>query len=78
MIITLLLAWNDYLYPLVFIQSDANRTLTLGLAILQGDLDIRWNLVMAATMIVVAPLVVVYLLLQRFFIEGIALSGSKG
>ena len=78
LIITLLLAWNDFLYPLVFIQSDANRTLTLGLAILQGDLDIRWNLVMAATMIVVAPLVVVYLLLQRFFIEGIALSGSKG
>jgi multiple sugar transport system permease protein len=78
LIITLLLAWNDYLYPLVFIQSDSNRTLTLGLSILQGDLDIRWNLVLAATLVTVAPLVVVYLALQRFFIEGIALSGTKG
>ncbi|MFW6313433.1 MAG: carbohydrate ABC transporter permease [Spirochaetota bacterium] len=78
LIITLLLAWNDYLYPLVFIQSDANRTLTLGLSILQGDLDVRWNLVLAATLVTVAPLVVVYLALQRFFIEGIALSGTKG
>jgi multiple sugar transport system permease protein len=78
LIITLLLAWNDYLYPLVFIQSDSNRTLTLGLSILQGDLDVRWNLVLAATLVTVAPLVVVYLALQRFFIEGIALSGTKG
>jgi len=78
LIITLLLVWNDYLYPLVFIQSDSNRTLTLGLSILQGDLDIRWNLVFAATLVTVAPLVVVYLALQRFFIAGIALSGTKG
>ncbi len=78
LIMTLLLSWNDFLYPLVFIQSDLNRTLTLGLSILTGDLDIQWNLVMAATIIAVSPLVVIYLFLQRYFIEGIALSGTKG
>lgn len=78
LIITLLQVWNDYLYPLVFIQSDAKRTLTLGLAILMGDFDVQWNLVMAATILSVLPLVVIYLFLQRFFIEGIALSGTKG
>ena len=77
-ILTLLLVWNDFLYPLVFIQSDANRTLTLGLSILQGDLDVQWNLVMAAVILAISPLVVIYLFLQRFFIEGIALSGTKG
>ncbi len=77
-IVSLLAAWNDFLYPLVFIRTDTKRTITLGLSILQGDLDIRWNLVMAATIVAVSPLVVAYLALQRLFIEGIALTGSKG
>ena len=78
LIITLLASWNDFLFPLVFLQSDRNRTLTLGLSILTGDLDVQWNLVLAATVISVAPLVIIYLFMQRFFIEGIALSGTKG
>ncbi len=77
-IITLLSAWNDFLYPLVFINSTAKRTLTLGLAILRGDLDVQWNLVMAATLMSIAPLVVLFFAAQRFFIEGIALTGIKG
>ncbi len=77
-IFTLLQIWNEYLYALVFINSDVKRTLTLGLSLLTGDMDVQWNLVMAATTISILPIVAVYLSAQRFFIEGIALTGVKG
>ena len=76
-IITLLNIWNEFLYALVFINTDSRRTLTLGLALLRGDFDVQWNLVMAATTLGTLPLVLAFLLLQRFFIEGIALTGLK-
>ncbi len=78
LIITLLAIWNEYLYALVFINSETKRTLTLGLAIMRGDFDVQWNLVMAATILAIVPLLTVYVFLQRFFVEGIALSGIKG
>lgn len=78
LIITLLAIWNEYLYALVFINSESKRTLTLGLAIMRGDFDVQWNLVMAATILAILPLLAVYVFLQRFFVEGIALSGIKG
>lgn len=78
LIITLLGIWNEYLNALVFIQSDSNRTLTLGLALLRGDLDVKWNQVMAATMFSIAPIVIIYLSAQKYFVQGIALSGLKG
>jgi multiple sugar transport system permease protein len=77
-IVSLLWIWNEYLYALTFIDSPMKRTLTLGLALLRGDLDIQWNLVTAATMISIAPIIACYIAAQRFFIEGIALSGVKG
>jgi multiple sugar transport system permease protein len=78
LIITLLKIWNEYLNALVFIQSEDKRTLTLGLALLRGDFDIKWNQVMAATIFSIAPIVVIYLSAQKYFVEGIALSGLKG
>jgi len=78
LIITLLNIWNEYLYALVFINSEVKRTLTLGLAILRGDMDVQWNLVMAATMLSITPIVAIYLSAQKFFVEGIALTGVKG
>ena len=78
LIITLLGIWNEYLYALVFIQSDANRTLTLGIALLRGYFDVKWNQVMAATLISIAPIILVYLCAQRYFVEGIAITGVKG
>ena len=78
LIITLLSIWNEYLYALVFLQSDAKRTLTLGIALLRGDFDVKWNQVMAATLLSIAPIVLVYLSAQRYFVEGIALTGVKG
>ncbi len=78
LIITLLSIWNEYLYALVFLQSDGKRTLTLGIALLRGDFDVKWNQVMAATLLSIAPIVLVYLSAQRYFVEGIALTGVKG
>ena len=77
-IVTLLMIWNEYLFALIFINDAHKRTLTLGLAILRGDMDIQWNLVTAATIVTVAPIVAAYVAAQRFFIQGIALSGLKG
>jgi ABC-type glycerol-3-phosphate transport system permease component len=45
---------------------------------MRGDFDVQWNLVMAATLLAIVPLLTVYVFLQRFFVEGIALSGIKG
>lgn len=70
--------WNDFLYPMVFLNSELNRTLTLGLAILRGDLDTRWNLLMAAVVISNLPIVVAFLVTQKFVIKGIATTGLKG
>jgi multiple sugar transport system permease protein len=50
----------------------------LGIALLRGDFDVKWNQVMAATLISIAPIVLVYLSAQRYFVEGIALTGVKG
>ena len=70
--------WNDFLYPMVFLNSELNRTLTLGLAILKGDMDTQWNLLMAAVVISNLPIVLVFLMTQRFVIKGIATTGLKG
>lgn len=70
--------WNDFLYPMVFLNSELNRTLTLGLAILRGDLDTRWNLLMAAVAVSNLPILVAFLVTQRFVIKGIAMTGLKG
>lgn len=77
-IFVLLNVWNDYLYPLVFINSPEKRTLTLGLAIFRGDVDIQWNLLMAGVLISILPMVLAFLFAQRYFVEGIALTGLKG
>jgi len=76
-IITLLNTWNDYLFPLIFINTDITRTLTVGLSLIRGDFNTRWNILMAATLLSISPLVVFFCCAQRSFIEGIALSGIK-
>jgi multiple sugar transport system permease protein len=70
--------WNDFLYPMVFLNSEMNRTLTLGLAILRGDMDTQWNMLMAAVVISNIPILVAFLVTQKFVIKGIAMTGLKG
>ncbi len=76
-VITFMSSWNEYLRPLIYINSDAKWTMTMGLGRFRGTYIIEWNQLMAGTVISVAPIVLIFLLGQRFFIEGIAMSGMK-
>lgn len=70
--------WNDFLGPLIFVTNRENFTLALGLQLYQSKAGLTpWNLLMAASTMVVAPLLVVFLLAQRTFIEGVAAEGVK-
>ena len=77
MIFTVLRAWNDFLGPLIYLSSEHKRTLALGLAHLRGVQGTEWGLLMAAAMLMVLPALLLFFVAQRFFIEGIALTGTK-
>ncbi|HEY3687621.1 MAG TPA: carbohydrate ABC transporter permease [Streptosporangiaceae bacterium] len=71
--------WNDYYGPLVYAgQQPSSWTLAVGLASFRALHHVEWNLTMAATVITVAPVVVVFFLAQRVFIQGVTLTGVKG
>lgn len=70
--------WNDFIWPLVVINSKSNMTVTLGLSAFQGQYGTEWNLLMAASVIAVLPILVVFLIGQKQFISGITLTGLKG
>ncbi len=74
---TFLNNWNDYLAPMIYLSSDKKFTLMLGLNQFIGAYNAQWNLMMAAVAIVVFPSLVLYLFAQKYFIEGIAMTGIK-
>ena len=71
-------AWNDFLWPLIVIQSGSLKTLTVGLASFQGLYGAKFNLLMAGAVLSIIPVLLAFLFAQNYFIEGIALSGIKG
>ncbi len=71
-------SWNDYLLPLIALQSDAKRTLPTGLVRYSTQYATDYSLVFAATVISFIPTVVLYLIFQRQFIEGVNAGASKG
>ena len=70
--------WNDFLGPLVYLSSESNYTLALGLQLFRGMYNSQWHLMMAASTVVVTPAIIIFLIGQRYFLEGIALTGLKG
>jgi multiple sugar transport system permease protein len=70
-------AWNDFLGPLIYLQSDKLYTLSLGLQFFKTMHGIQFNLLMAASCLVVLPVVMLFLFFQRFFIEGITLGTGR-
>ena len=70
-------AWNDFLGPLIYLQNDKLYTLSLGLTFFKTMHQIQFNLMMAASCLVVLPVVVVFLCFQRFFLEGVTLGSGK-
>ena len=69
--------WNDLLYPLMLTSSQNKRTLSAGLAVLVGNKVIKYGPTLAATMISLTPLLVLYIFCQKYFIEGVATAGVK-
>jgi multiple sugar transport system permease protein len=70
--------WNEFVAPLVYINTQDKMTLPLGLAAMQGMYSTNWPVLMAGTVICIMPLIVIFLLAQDFFIKGVTLSGLKG
>lgn len=70
--------WNDFLWPLVMLTSPAKRTLAVGLSYLVGQYTTRWELQMAGSVLTVLPIVVLFFLLQKYFVQSIKMSGVKG
>jgi len=79
-LVTFLGRWNDYLWPLVVTDSQAMRVLPVGLAYLReaGEGTTPWNLLMAATIFVIIPILVLYVLAQRHFVDGLTRGALKG
>ena len=71
-------SWGSYMWPLIVTNSMEMRTLPVGLAAFQGLYNTDWTLLMAGSVISVVPVIVVFLLNQRFFVEGIQLGAIKG
>lgn len=70
--------WNDYMGPMIYLDSQANRTIQLGLATFKREFDTNYGAIMAGTVISLIPIVIVYVLAQKYIVEGVAYSGLKG
>lgn len=69
--------WNDYMWPLIMTNSDEMKTVQLALTMFKTDTTIQWNQLMAVTILVVAPLMILFLFAQKYFVQGIVTSGLK-
>lgn len=78
-LLTAVSRWNDYLWPLIITNSTEMRPLSVGIALLfQKETGTQWGVVMAGTLFVVLPVLILFLLVQRHIVEGIAAGAVKG
>ena len=77
-IFTFIAVWNDFLGPLIYLQDRSKFTLAVGLAQFSGLYNAQWGYLMAASTAMVAPIIIMFFFAQRYFLEGIALTGVKG
>jgi len=77
-IFTFLGNWNEFLWPLVVTNSSDMRTIPVGLSSFQGQYNVRWELLMSAAVIALLPVVIVFLLAQKWIIRGVTISGMGG
>lgn len=71
-------SWNDFLWPLIMTSSPDLQVVSIAIASFVGEHNTDYSLMMAGAVISILPLVLLYIFLQRYFIEGIALTGVKG
>ncbi|MBN9305737.1 MAG: sugar ABC transporter ATP-binding protein [Devosia sp. 67-54] len=77
-IFTFVSTWNDFLGPLIYLTKTELKTIQIGLRMFISQYSAEYGLIMAASVVALIPVLVVFLALQRFFVEGIATSGLKG
>ena len=77
-VITFLGSWNDFLWPLLILQDRSLQTLPIGLRSLQGSYTSEYGLMMAGAVVAAVPVLILYVVLQRFIVASVASSGIKG
>ena len=77
-IYSLVLVWNDFMGPLIYLSSEKLKTIQLGLRMFIAQYSAEYSLIMAASLVSLVPIILLFVFLQRFFIEGVATSGIKG
>ncbi|MHC1787553.1 MAG: carbohydrate ABC transporter permease [Christensenellales bacterium] len=70
--------WNDYFSPMLYLDNEKMYTLQLGLRTFRGTAGVEWQKFMAASLIVLLPTVIIYAIMQRYIIQGVAVGGIKG
>lgn len=77
-IFTFLQQWNNFIWPLIVINSSSMRTLPLALSVLNGQFGTRFAIIMAGAVVATAPMLVAFLLFQKYFMRGVTMMGLKG
>lgn len=77
-IFTFMRCWNDFVGPLVFLSDNKLYTLSIGVQQIMGEFDPRWTLMMAIGMLMVLPVLILFFVMQKYFIQGITFSAVKG
>ena len=77
-VFTFMSTWNDFMGPLLYLDKENLKTVSLALQNFMGQHNSEWNLMMALSSVITLPMIVVYFMAQRYFIEGITFSGLKG
>ena len=77
-IFTFVNTWNDFMGPMIYFNSEANKTIPLGIRMFIGQYSSEYQLIMAASVVALLPILILYMFCQRFFVQGIATSGLKG
>jgi ABC-type glycerol-3-phosphate transport system permease component len=70
--------WNDFLWPLIFTQSDEKRTIMIGIVNLKGQYSVAWGVQGALSLVASLPTLLVFLFFQRYFIKGMTMGAVKG
>ena len=77
-IFTFVTVWNDFMGPMIYFNSESNKTIPLGIRMFLGQYSTSYELIMAASVLSLIPIFLLYVPCQRFFVQGIATSGLKG
>lgn len=77
-IFTFVATWNDYLGPLIYLKTQEKKTIQLGLKMFISQYSSDYGLIMAGSVLSLIPVLIVFLILQKYFVEGVASTGLKG